>query len=170
MKNMKRLFNKLTVALLSMAFYTVFTGLATELTLLTGLIASAIVAIVLEPVFIKRELKPMDAVRLLYLTKYLLYFAAAVLKEHFKIAKVILSRKIYVNPSIVEVPFNLETDYGITLLVSTITNTPGTITLYVDKARKVLYVHWLIAKTMNPSEARREIAERFEELVKKIFG
>jgi|GEM_PF-261308 len=170
MKTMKRLFNKLTIALLSMAFYAVFTGLATELTILTGLVASAVIALTLEPVLIKGELKPKDFVKLIYLIEYLLYFAATVLKEHFKIAKVILSRKIHVNPIIVEVPFNLENDYGITLLASTVTNTPGTITLHVDKTGKVLYVHWLMAKTMNSSEVKREIVKEFEELIKKIFG
>lgn len=166
---MKRIFNKAIVALLSAVFYITFTGLMTELTLLTGLVATVAIAILLEPILIKRELKLRDALRIIHLFEYIVYLITIELKEHLSIAKLVFRRSMSVKPEVVKIPFDLETDYGITLLASTITNTPGTITLHIDRARKTLYIHWLTPKTRDPQSAKREIVGRLEDIIKRVL-
>lgn len=166
---MKRMFNKIAVAALIIVFYTAFTGQATELTIITGLAASVAIAVILEPLLIKRELKVSDVVRLLYFLKYALHFAALELREHFEIAKVVFKRRISVEPQIVKIPIDLESDYSIALLASTITNTPGTIVLHVDRDRRILYVHWLMPKTKDVWEAKKLIVGGFENVIRRVL-
>lgn len=164
-----RLLNKLIIVALSMIFYIVFTGLTSELTILTGLAVSILIAILFEPLLIKRALNLSDISKLFYLLEYLRHFLIIELKEHLMITKIVLRRRISINPKIVEVPIKLKTNYGIAFLMSTITNTPGTIALHVDTSRKILYVHWLTAKTLDPQETRKEITSKFEDVIEKIF-
>lgn len=167
---MKRLFNKLIITLISMSFYMLFTGIATELTILTGFMISIAISLVFDGFLIRGEIRPKDMVKVVYLLKYILLFIVVELKEHLKIAKIVLKGDSSVNPEVVVIPLDLETDYGISLLALTITNTPGTIAIHIDKTKKSLYVHWLTAKAGDTTEIKRELVGGFEDLAKKIFG
>ncbi len=59
-------------------------------------------------------------------------------KSHLQVAYMALTGRI--NPAIIRIQTNLETDVGKALLGNSITLTPGTLTL---KAEKDLYIHWL---------------------------
>ncbi|MEM2297448.1 MAG: Na+/H+ antiporter subunit E, partial [Ignisphaera sp.] len=143
---MKRILNKVAVALISMVFYIVFAGTLTELTIATGLVVSIIAAVAFEGMVIRRTFTLRDVTRMAYAVKYLIRFIVAEIIEHIEVAKIIISRRISVNPAVVEVPLDLKSDYAVTAVALTITNTPGTIAVDFDRARGVLYVHWLVAK------------------------
>ena len=53
------------------------------------------------------------------------------------------------------------------VLANSITLTPGT--LSIDIIDDTFYVHWIDVKTTNPEEAYKEIAEKFEKILLKIF-
>jgi multicomponent Na+:H+ antiporter subunit E len=53
------------------------------------------------------------------------------------------------------------------VLANSITLTPGTLT--VDLLDDTMYIHWIDAKTLNPEQAHKEIAEKFENILLKIF-
>ncbi|MEM1664456.1 MAG: Na+/H+ antiporter subunit E [Zestosphaera sp.] len=166
---MKRMFNKIIIMITSFILYTMFTGILTELTIVAGLAISLIIAVAFDGIIIKRKLFPRDVGRLIYVFEYLYHFIAVEITDHLKIAKVILSRSISVNPDIVEVPLELNSDYGVSIVALTITNTPGTIAVDFDKDRSTLYVHWLTAKHGSVEEIKKEIIGEFEMLAKKIF-
>jgi multicomponent Na+:H+ antiporter subunit E len=67
------------------------------------------------------------------------------------------------------VPFDVEGDYTVTSIANSITNTPGTVVVEVDRARKVFYVHWIDVASIEPAEARRSISEAFEYYSRRIF-
>ncbi|MEM2454034.1 MAG: hypothetical protein QW725_06575, partial [Ignisphaera sp.] len=71
---MKRIWNKIVISIFVFILYIVFTGFATELTIISGLVLSITVAIATEAKLIERELNINDIARLLYLFKYLLRF------------------------------------------------------------------------------------------------
>ncbi len=62
---------------------------------------------------------------------------------NLKVAFDIITPKDYMEPGIVAVPLDAETDMEITLLANLITLTPGTLSLDVSKDRKILYIHTL---------------------------
>ena len=53
------------------------------------------------------------------------------------------------------------------ILANSITLTPGTLT--IDVIDDTYYIHWIDVTTTNPEEAFVEIAEKFENILMKIF-
>ncbi|MEM4876295.1 MAG: Na+/H+ antiporter subunit E [Sulfolobales archaeon] len=166
---MKRVFNKIVIMLTSMIFYMILAGAVTELTIATGLAISSIVTAIFDGIVIQRILSPKDIIRIIYAVEYLLRFIVVEIAGHIKVTKIIMSRRMSVNPAVVWIPLELKSDYAISAIALTITNTPGTIAVDFDRGKGVLYVHWLIAKRKSTAEIKKEIVGRFEELAKKVF-
>lgn len=74
-------------------------------------------------------------------------FFFAMTKANFDVAWRIITGKI--KPGIVKISPKLKTDFGTTLLANSITLTPGTLTVDIDKENN-LYVHWLCVKEREP--------------------
>ena len=166
---MKKALNKLILTLLLLAFAILSTGSLRLYTLTLGLIVSAVIAIVFEKTLFKRSLVLRDVKKIVYLLEFLLYFITSEIKAHTEMTKIILFEK-NVKPAIIAIPYNTQSDYGITLVALSITNTPGTIVLHLDKNTQTMYVHWINAVTLNPREAWERISKKFNELAKNMFG
>ncbi|MEF8873436.1 MAG: Na+/H+ antiporter subunit E [Candidatus Thermoplasmatota archaeon] len=76
-----------------------------------------------------------------------------------------------INPSIVRIETDLRSDTGTTILANSITLTPGTLTVDVNKKldKTYLYVHWLDATSLDKEKAGNEIKGDLERWLKKIF-
>jgi len=74
---------------------------------------------------------------------FFFYFVKELVVANLKVAFDIITPKDYMQPGIVAVPLDAETDMEITLLANIITLTPGTLSLDVSKDKKVLYIHTL---------------------------
>ena len=77
--------------------------------------------------------------------------------------------RLPINPGIVKVKVELKTDTALTFLANSITLTPGTMSVDIDKENGILYIHWINVKTKDIESATRIIVERFEKILKKIF-
>jgi multicomponent Na+:H+ antiporter subunit E len=73
-----------------------------------------------------------------------------------------------IKPGIVKVKSVLKTSTGRTALATSITLTPGTLTMEVT-ADGVFYIHWLYVNTLNEEEAAKQILRRFEWYIQRIF-
>lgn len=104
---------------------------------------------------------------------FLIYYLPIFLWECFKanvdIAYRVLHPKLPINPGIVKVKTSLKTDTALTFLANSITLTPGTMSIDVDKDNGILYVHWIDVKAKDVESATRIVVERFEKILKKIF-
>ena len=69
----------------------------------------------------------------------------------------------------VKVKVELKTDTALTFLANSITLTPGTMSVDIDKDNGILYIHWIDVKTKDIESTTRIIVERFEKILKKIF-
>jgi multicomponent Na+:H+ antiporter subunit E len=74
---------------------------------------------------------------------FFFYFAKELILANLKVTFDIITPKDYMQPGIVAVPLDAETDMEITLLANLITLTPGSLSLDVSKDKKVLYIHAL---------------------------
>lgn len=74
-------------------------------------------------------------------TGFVLYFLKELILANLRVAFDILTPKNYLEPGIVEVPLDVETDLEITLFANLVTLTPGTLSLDVSDDRKTLFVH-----------------------------
>jgi len=80
-----------------------------------------------------------------------------------------LHPRLPINPGIVKVKTKLTTDTALTFLANSITLTPGTMSVDIDKDNGILYIHWIDVKTKDVESATKIIVERFEKILKKIF-
>jgi multicomponent Na+:H+ antiporter subunit E len=81
----------------------------------------------------------------------------------------VLHPQLPINPAIVKVKTDLKSDTALTFLANSITLTPGTMCVDIDKEAGVLYIHWIDAKTTDVEEATHRIAGPFESTLKEIF-
>ena len=77
---------------------------------------------------------------------FVLYFLKELLIANLKVAFDIVTPKDYMEPGVIAVPLDVETDIEITLFANLVTLTPGTLSLDVSPDKKTLYVHALYVK------------------------
>ena len=167
---MVKALNALLIAVLAFTAYIVFTGSVSIYDLATGFIVAVVVGVLFSNITLSNATKALDPRRWYYLLRYAArYFTIDETMAHVDVIKRILNPRMPVNPAIVKVPYNVETDYAKTCTACSITNTPGTVVVEIDDNEKVFYVHWIDAKTLEPGKARESISKIFEEYSKKIF-
>ncbi len=160
----------LVVAVLSFIIYIVFSGSISWYDIVSGIVVALIVSGFLSSFTLKNPLKTLNPVRWAWLIAYAIYyFFVAEVKSHLDVMYRILHPRTPVKPGIVKVPYRVETDYAITAVANSITNTPGTVVVDIDTNEKNFYVHWINVKTLDPEGARKSISERFEYFAHKVF-
>jgi len=167
---MERLGSAIAVAVFSFVVYIVFTGSSTPYDLFTGVAVSAVVGAVFSTFTISSPSKLLDLRRYAWGILYALhYFFVDEVKAHADVIKRVLHPKMPINPGIVKIPVDVKSDYALTAVANSITNTPGTVVVYVSKDKKHLYVHWIDVKAAAPEEAKKMISEGFEFFAKRVF-
>ena len=141
--------------------------------LIAGAIVSIGVALFSARFFIhKNPLHLWNPVKWLWLAAYCFgVFMAELFKANVDVAKRALGRKVDVNPGIVKVPVELESEYGRSMLANSITLTPGTITMDTveEKGRLYYYIHWIDVASEDPAEAGEMIKGRLEKWIGRVF-
>ena len=136
-------------------------------TLAPGQVVVAAVLGIAIPLFTRRLLPAPAPVRLSKLPAYLLLVLWDVLVANLQVAVQILRSPSRLRPALLRVPLDLVTDRAITVLASTITLTPGTVSCDLSADRRCLIVHALDAP--DPAAVVRQIKDRYERRVKEIF-
>ena len=150
--------------------YLVFAGVVTLTDIVLGYIAALITAAITSELLIKEKEKLTQLRRLAYLIKYfLLYITIIEYKAHSDVIKRIFHPKMPINPGIVRIPYHVKSDYAIVTIANSITNTPGTVTVDIDKEEKKLFVHWIDVKGVEEEFCYKTISKKFEKYAKKIF-
>lgn len=98
---------------------------------------------------------------------YVGYFLKELTKSNISVARVVLDPALPVAPAIVKVRTRLRNPVARLLLANSITLTPGTLT--VEMKDEWLYVHWVVAKTIDPRGATEEIVAGFEKYLEVMY-
>jgi multicomponent K+:H+ antiporter subunit E len=106
-------------------------------------------------------------VRLLPLLRYALVVVGDIVMANLQVARLILGPSSQLRPAFVRYPLALESEFAITLLASTISLTPGTVTADVDADGTALLIHAL--DVGDEAALLRHIRERYEMPLKEIF-
>lgn len=167
---MKKLLKTVTPMIIAFIIYIIYTGSLRIYDIVTGIITAIFTGILLSSLLVENWRKSVDVKRFFYLIKYTLrYFLIDEVKAHITVIKLGLSPKINIKPGIVRIPVKSRSDYALTLLSISITNTPGTVVVDIDKDRRVIYVNWINITTTNPIECYKEIAQTFDNYATTIF-
>ena len=97
----------------------------------------------------------------------LLHFLWELVLSNLKMAYIVVSPTLPIEPGVVAVPLDARSDAEITLLANLITLTPGTMSLEVSDDRHVLYVHTVDAKDRDG--LIRSIKQGFERRVLEVL-
>ena len=84
-----------------------------------------------------------------------------------RVAILVLSPRMKLNPGIFAYQLKVDRDFEITLLANMITLTPGTLSVDVSEDQKYLYVHAIDCSDLE--ETRRGIADGFERKIMEAF-
>ncbi len=99
---------------------------------------------------------------------YLLFFFKELIKANLRLARIVLSPSLPVNPGFVKVRTTLKSPMGRLLLANSITLTPGTLT--VEMEGEWLYVHWVTMDASDIDGATDEIVAGFERYLEIMYG
>jgi multicomponent K+:H+ antiporter subunit E len=119
--------------------------------------------------FITRAFWPEQAkVRyLLPLLRYFLVLVVDIVRSNLIVARRILWYPNQLTPSFITYSLELDDDFAVTILASTISLTPGTVSAHYDSDAGTLLIHAL--HVTDEDELVRQIRERYERPLKEIF-
>ena len=138
--------------------------------LIVGFFVALLVSFITGDLFIQRPAHLAHPMRYFYFVFcYLPVFLWEVLKANFDVAYRVAHPGLPINPGIVKVTTSLKSDTALTFLANSITLTPGTLVVDIDKEKGVLYVHWIDVKAKDIEAATKIVAGRFEKILRKIF-
>ncbi len=106
--------------------------------------------------------------RAIWLLAYIPYLLRAIVAANIDVAKRVINPRLPIRPGIVKVRTTLESPLGRLFLTSSITLTPGTLT--VETSGRELYIHWIDVEADGVEEASERIVRGFERYLERIFG
>ena len=111
-----------------------------------------------------------NPIRYLWLVYYALIFLWECVKGNVDVAYRVIHPDLPIRPGTIKVKTRLRSDIGLTFLANSITLSPGTTTVDVDKEGGFLYIHLLNVKAdYDRSAMRLGLVEKFENILAKVF-
>jgi len=107
--------------------------------------------------------------RYLWFLYYVPVFIWECIKANLDVAYRVVHPDLPINPGIVKVKTTLKSDTALTFLANTITLTPGTMSVDIDRENGILYIHWINVKDKDIRKATEIIVKTFEDILKRIF-
>lgn len=107
------------------------------------------------------------SIRLWPLLRYGLVLLWDIVVANIEVARLILGPSSRLQPAFIHYPLELQSEFAITLLASTISLTPGTVTADVDSDGKGLLIHALDVE--DEAALLQRIRTRYEKPLKEIF-
>ncbi len=102
------------------------------------------------------------------LLRYLGLLGWDIVVANLAVARLILNPRRKLRPTFIRLPLDLENELAITVLTSTISLTPGTVSSDLSPDRKTLLIHALDVES--EAEIIAHIKQRYEKPLKEIFG
>ncbi|MCK4244119.1 MAG: Na+/H+ antiporter subunit E, partial [Candidatus Omnitrophica bacterium] len=134
---------KIILFIVTLLVWLGLTWSAELLSLMVGVGVAILVAFLISDMFISKVPEFRQPVRYLWFLYYIPVFLWECLKANFDVAYRVGHPDLPINPGIVKVKTQLKTEIAITFLANSITLTPGTLSVDVDKEKGYLYVHWI---------------------------
>lgn len=99
--------------------------------------------------------------------RYILRVIGDIIVANFEVALLVIRPSKKLTPAFVAVPIEIQHEFPITVLASTISLTPGTVTAEVSKDKQWLYVH--VLHLTSKDELIASIKQRYESPLREIF-
>ena len=137
--------------------------------LIIGILISAFISFMTRDMFVRKSDGVKSATRYLWFFSYLPLFIWECIKANIDVAYRVTHPNLPINPGIVKVKTTLKSDTGLTFLANSITLTPGTMSVDIDREKGIIYIHWIDVKDKDILKATEIIVHTFENILKRIF-
>lgn len=128
-----------------------------------GISVSLIVASLVDHILCRKEnFRMMNPIRWVIMFGYAIPLFLEMAKANIDVAYRIIKGEI--EPGIVKIEPDLETDLGLTFLANSITLTPGTLTVDVDEEKSEMYIHWIKVE----EDPTKKIAGKFVKWIRRF--
>lgn len=134
-----------------------------------GAFVSFFVALVTGGMFVKRPQLLKNPKRYFWFFYYIPVFIWECFKANLDVAYRVIHPDLPINPGIVKVKTKLKSETGLTFLANSITLTPGTLSVDIDRENGFIYIHWINVKDKDIETDTKLIVSRFERILEKIF-
>ncbi len=161
--------SRIIVLIFSLLIWFGLTGIANYQEIIIGLIVSLLISLIAGHFLVTTEKSSHPIKRLGYFLFYIIKFLWEMIKANFEVAYLVIHPRLPIKPGIVKIKTNLTKESSITVLSNSITLTPGTLTVDVNKQDQHLYIHWIKVKTEDIEGATKEIGGRFEKILMEVF-
>ncbi|MEX0951300.1 MAG: Na+/H+ antiporter subunit E [Gammaproteobacteria bacterium] len=98
---------------------------------------------------------------------FVLFYMGEIIKSNVRVAYEVLSPTHKMQPGVIGLPLEAESDAAITILANLITMTPGTLSLDVSNDRKMLFIH---AMYINDEDTLRKDLKNLERRVLDLLS
>ena len=144
-----------------------FTFSLDPFSLLLGGVFSLTIAIAANDLFIEKHEKIQQGTlpRFEFFIVYVFVLLFEIYLASFIVVYLVITMKI--KPGIVKIKTKLKSHFAQALLANSITLTPGTVS--VDLQKEYLCIHWLVVKTKEAHKAAQMIKGSYEALLGRIF-
>lgn len=136
---------------------------------LVGVFAAAFIAYFTADMFVQRPHFFLHPKRYLWFFYYIFVFMWECLKANIDVAYRVIHPDKPIHPGIVKVKTTLKSDTGLTFLANSITLTPGTLSVDIDRENGILYIHWIEVRAQDIDGATQKIVKKFERILTEIF-
>ncbi len=136
--------------------------------IVAGLFVAAFVALVMGQMVRVNFIRFLNPRCWFWSVVYLFVFSYYAIKGGLDVAWRVLHPAMPIKPGIVRIRSKLKTETGRTALATSITLTPGTLTIDVTD-EGVFYIHWLNVSSVDEEIAAGQILRRFEWYIQRIF-
>jgi len=131
--------------------------------------AAFLVALLTGDMFVNRPHVFKNPKRYFWFLYYIPVFIWECFKANLDVAYRVIHPDLPINPGIVKVKTKLKSDTGLTFLANSITLTPGTLSVDIDRKNGFIYIHWINVKAHDTDAASKLIVSTFEPILEKIF-
>lgn len=164
-----KLKSRIIVFILSFVVWIALTDIKSYEEILVGLLLSAIVSFLAGHFLVTTEKTQHSLRRIIFFVLYIFKFLWEMIKANIEVAYLVIHPLLPIKPGIVKIKTNLTKDSAITILSNSITLTPGTLTVDVNREKQELYIHCIKAEAESVEESTKRIGHRFENILTEVF-
>ncbi|MFA5146765.1 MAG: Na+/H+ antiporter subunit E [Candidatus Omnitrophota bacterium] len=138
--------------------------------IVTGILVSLFVTLMTGDLFTRRARVSRGAGRYLWFLYYVAVFLTECVKANIDVAWRVIHPDVPIRPGTLRVKLDLKSDTGITFLANSLTLTPGTTSVDIDRSGGILYIHCIsIKESADGSYAKMAVVKKFEDILRRIF-
>lgn len=137
--------------------------------LLIGVFVSIFVVYLTGDLFPARFNSIFDVKRYFWAAYYIPVLIYECVKANLDVAYRVIHPDLPIKPGIVKIKTLLKSDIALTFLANSITLTPGTMSVDIDRDNGILYIHWINVRDEDIEGATKLIVGKFETILKGIF-